>query len=63
MRPSSGSMVWWRFKSQVPCPWKFGYVTYIPGTSDMVRMGHWNGNSTNGPVVSCSEIEWRDYHR
>ncbi len=39
-KPPSGSMVYWRFRTQVPCPWRFGYVTYEKGY-DLVRMGCW----------------------
>jgi len=59
-RPSSGMMVYWRFKQEAPTPWKFGYVRYI--NENMIRMGRWNGDSVDGPVVSVNEIEWREYH-
>lgn len=57
-RPPPGSMVYWRFKDQKV--WHFGYVTYAGGC-DLLRMGHWNGDTTNGAVVSVGDIEWRDY--
>jgi hypothetical protein len=57
-RPPSGSMVYWRFQSEAPCEWKFGYVTYAKGCN-LIRMGRWNGDSTGGPIVSTSEIEWK----
>jgi hypothetical protein len=51
-------MVYWRFKTQIPCPWRFGYCTYAGG-HELVRMGCWNGDTTGGAVVSVSEIEWK----
>jgi len=59
-RPSSGSMVYWKFKNGTV--WYFGYVTYAGGC-DLLRMGVWNGDSIHGSVVSISEIEWRPYKR
>lgn len=59
-RPPSGSMVYWRFRRNVPCEWRFGYVTYAQG-HDLIRMGQWNGDRTNGSVVSATEIEWKRY--
>ena len=56
-RPPSGSMVWWRFNGSPA--WTFGYVTYVKGY-DMIRMGHWNGDSTGGKVVSINDIEWKE---
>lgn len=41
--------------------WKFGYCTYVSGP-DMVRMGRYNGDNTNGPVVSMRDIEWKKYN-
>ena len=61
-RPSSGSMVYWRFRSKAPCAWRFGYVTY-PGGHDLIYMGAWNGDDSHGAVVSASEIEWQPYKR
>lgn len=61
-RPPSGTMVYWRFKASAPCPWVFGYVTYLEN-GDMIRLGAWNGDATNGRVVDASEIEWRPYSR
>lgn len=55
--PTSGSMVYWRFRKDVPGPWRFGYVTYERG-HDLIRMGAWNGDTSHGPIVSASEIEW-----
>ena len=60
-RPPCGTMVWWRFKAQGPCPWKFGYCTYPPTGHDLVRMGRYNGDTMGGYVVSASEIEWKAY--
>jgi len=56
--PESGSMVYWRVKGQFI--YRFGYVTYCG--SDLIRMGSWNGDVTNGPVVDPEEIEWKPYH-
>lgn len=60
-RPPLGTMVYWRPKGYVS--FRFGYCTYIPGSHDLVRMGPWNGNDQDGPVVKSSEIEWEEYHR
>lgn len=59
MRPQSGRMYYWRYKSGLR--WHFGYCTYIEGQSSMIRMGRWNGDSTGGSVVSVMDIEWGDY--
>lgn len=56
MRPPSGSMVYWRLKSERGA-YRFGYVTYVSGPG-LVRMGLWNGDDTNGPVVDAFDIEW-----
>jgi hypothetical protein len=56
-RPSSGSMVWWRFKGIGG--YHFGYVT--EAGNGLIRMGRWNGDTTGGTVVDPIEIEWRDY--
>lgn len=61
-RPPPGSMVHWRFKTQAPGAWRFGYCTYVSGP-DLVRMGCWNGDNVGGPVVSAFEIEWREYRQ
>lgn len=58
--PPNGHMVWWRFKTQAPGPWRFGYVSATPNPS-LVRMGNWNGSMTSGVVVDPNEIEWRPY--
>ena len=59
-RPPPGSMVWWRLiGSRI---WRFGYCTYISG-HDMIRLGWWNGDTINGPILSVSDIEWKEYHR
>lgn len=59
-RPPSGTMVYWRFKAKAPCAYRFGYCTYV-SSYNMIRMGHWNGDSTVGPVVDVNEIEWKPY--
>lgn len=53
-------MVYWRFRTHVPCAWRFGYCTYAGG-HDLVRMGTYNGDTTGGSIVSVNEIEWRKY--
>ena len=58
MRPSHGSMVWWRGKGSLE--WRFGYCIYVQG-HDLVRMGRWNGDTMGGAVVAASEIEWKEY--
>lgn len=57
-RPPSGAMVLWRAKGTLG--WRFGYVTYVSG-HDLIRLGRWNGDTTGGHIVSCSDIEWRKY--
>ena len=52
-------MVYWRGKGKLE--WRFGYVTYVERSYDLVRMGFWNGDTTNGPIVSVNDIEWRNY--
>lgn len=61
-RPATGTLVWWRFKSAAPCPWRFGFCAYEAG-ADLIRMGRWNGDITIGPVVSAYEIEWKEYRQ
>lgn len=58
-RPPSGSMVWWRFKKDGG-EYRFGYCTYV-SSYNIIRMGFYNGDSTRGPVVDASEIEWKAY--
>lgn len=61
MKPPSGEMVWWRFKSGLGSGlWAFGYVTYT-SNEDLVRMGSHNGDNMGGRVVSHAEIEWKPY--
>lgn len=52
-------MMYWRFKTDRPGPWRFGYQTHLSG--GLVRMGLWNGDETHGPIVDPSEIETRAY--
>ena len=52
-------MVWWRFKSDTPGPWHFGWKYSVPG--GLTRMGLWNGDCTHGPVVDLKDIETRPY--
>lgn len=58
-RPRSGSMVWWRFKSEAKA-YDFGYVTYVEGPN-LIRMGRWNGDTIGGQVVDIADIEWKPY--
>ena len=51
-------MVYWRFTSNAPSPWHFGYCTYLEG-SDLISMGSYNGDISGGAIVSASEIEWK----
>ncbi|AGS81059.1 hypothetical protein [Caulobacter phage Cr30] len=57
-RPPPGSMCYWRYNNSKE--WKFGYCTYVSGY-DMIRLGRWNGDDIGGPVVSISDIEWKEY--
>lgn len=50
-------MVHWRIKGTHT--FRFGYVTWCD--NGLVRMGHWNGDTTNGSVLDPYEIEWRPY--
>lgn len=54
-------MVWWRFKRNTPCEWRFGWMTHLDGSSGLIRMGLWHGDTILGPVVSRDEIEMKDY--
>ena len=55
----NGGMVYWRFKRDTPCEWRFGYTTNMP--HGLIRMGRWNGDTTGGVVVSKGEIEWKPW--
>lgn len=61
-RPPSGSMVYWRFKKNIPCAYVFGYVTYVSGPT-LIRMGLYNGDSTGGSIVDSTEIEWKELNK
>lgn len=50
-------MVYWRFCGVGP--YKFGYCTYQRG--QLIRMGLYNGDSHQGPIVDPTEIEWKPY--
>lgn len=54
-------MLYWRFKRNAPGPWMLGYRTYIDGSSGLVRMGLWHGDTIRGPIVDPSGIETREY--
>lgn len=58
-RPPPGTMVYWRFKGDKQ--YRFGYCSYLNSAS-LVRMGPWNGNTYDGPIVDCTEIEWKPYN-
>lgn len=51
--------VYWRFKNDVPGPWRYGWMTQVG--SGLVRMGWWNGDTTRGPIVDPNEIETRPH--
>jgi hypothetical protein len=53
-----GMMCYWRPKGSVA--WHFGYTSAV-GSSGLVRMGRWNGDTMGGTVVSVDEIEWKEY--
>lgn len=57
--PAPASMVYWRFASEAPSGWRFGYVTVA--SSGLIRMGSYSGDRTGGTVVDPSEIEWKAY--
>ena len=50
-------MCYWRFKNDKE--WRFGYCTHESG--GLYRMGRWNGDTSGGVVVDCSEVEQRPY--
>lgn len=56
-RPGYGEMCYWRQKGALE--WRFGYVSRVG--QDLIRMGWWNGDETNGPVVDPFDIEWKKY--
>jgi len=59
MKPSSGSMVYWRFKGGNA--YRFGYVTYTDNPN-IIRLGNWNGDSMGGVLADYAEIEWSPYN-
>ena len=61
-RPPTGSMIYWRYKKDVPGPWQFGFTTYL-SDSTLMRMGNFNGDTAGGNIVSVDEIEWKEYSR
>jgi hypothetical protein len=58
MKPQHGVMYWWRAKGKLQ--WHFGYCIHV--SSGLVRMGFWNGDDTNGPVLDPADIEWKPYN-
>ncbi len=50
-------IVYWRFKREAPCSFRFGFMTH--GPAGLYRMGLWNGDTTNGPLVDLTEIEMK----
>ena len=42
-------------------PWVFGFMTSIKGSSGLVRMGLYNGDTTWGPIVDPIDIETKPY--
>jgi len=47
---------YWRFRGDKA--FRYGYCTHVTGT--LYRMGLWNGDTTNGPIVDRCDIERRD---
>jgi hypothetical protein len=45
--------VYWRFKGEKA--WRYGYQT--DAQAGLWRMGHWNGDTSGGTLVSPEEIE------
>lgn len=61
VKPSSGLMIIWKPKGSIY--WNFGYVTYLK-TSNLIRLGRWNGDDMGGVVIDPNDIEeWREYKR
>lgn len=54
--PPSGQL-YWRFKGDKA--WKYGYCTNAG--SGLLRMGCYNGDTTDGSLVDPLDIEWRSY--
>ena len=52
----SEGMCYWRFKGEKA--YRFGYATHIRG--NLYRMGFWNGDMSNGPIVDCNDVEIAD---
>lgn len=52
-------MLYWRFKTDKPSPWRLGYRTSLSG--GLVRMGLYHGDTVHGPIVDPIEIETRAY--
>lgn len=52
-------MLYWRFKTDKPSPWRLGYRTSLSG--GLVRMGLYHGDTVHGPIVDPAEIETRAY--
>lgn len=50
-----GKSCWWRFRSQAPCEWRYGYPTRMG--NGLVFMGAWFGTKNCGVVVNADEIE------
>lgn len=50
-------MCYWRFKGQKE--YRFGYASPVGG--GLYRMGLWNGDTSNGPIVDPHEVETRSY--
>lgn len=60
MKPNSGEMCYWRIKGTHE--WRFGYCYHL-SDPDLVRMGHWNGDTAGGVILSVDEIETRPYSK
>lgn len=58
MRPSPGSLVYWKYKTDNH--YRIGYCTYLNNPT-LVRMGRWNGDTSGGVIVDSYDIDWREY--
>lgn len=51
----SNTAYYWRFIGEKA--YRYGYATEV--NNGLFRMGHWNGDTSHGPIVDEREIEWR----
>ena len=52
-----GDMILFRHKSSPS--YRFGYVSEIK--NNLVKIGHYNGDTMGGAYYDPAEIEWREY--